>query len=125
MAKALIETLEAILPNLGTLPLSEEWCAAAIRHCQRNEDIEFSDGGNEPDRYAGVHLARLANNLPAILSALRQAGGVERMREALEWYAEQVSDCRKISSPGDPARSKLSKDGGSRARQALEGNPDE
>lgn len=39
--------------------------------------------------------------------------------EALEWYAEQVRDCRKITSEGDAARRTLDKDGGQRARAAL------
>lgn len=41
------------------------------------------------------------------------------MREALEWYAEQVAGCRKIGSVGEPARHALDRDGGERARNAL------
>jgi len=45
----------------------------------------------------------------------------ERLRAALEWYAEQVGHCRKIGTipEGEAARHALSKDGGERARQAL------
>ena len=40
--------------------------------------------------------------------------------EALEWYAEKVRDCRKVSSVGNEARHDLDSDGGKRARLALE-----
>ena len=40
--------------------------------------------------------------------------------EALEWYAEKVTNCRKITREGDKARDDLDYDGGRRARIALE-----
>jgi hypothetical protein len=43
----------------------------------------------------------------------------DKLREALEWYAEQVAGCRKLGSIGDPARHALDADGGKRARTAL------
>lgn len=46
-------------------------------------------------------------------------GEVERLREALRWYAEQVADCRKITPAGDQARKLLDADGGVKARTAL------
>lgn len=45
----------------------------------------------------------------------------EALREALEWYAEQVAGCRKLSLIGDPFRRALDADGGKRARAALGG----
>lgn len=50
------------------------------------------------------------------VSAPSPAGGV---REALEWYAEQVAGCRKLGRIGDPFRQALDKDGGKRATSAL------
>ncbi len=44
-------------------------------------------------------------------------------REALEWYEEHVSNCRKIGSVGAPSRAKLDRDGGEKARAALEAKP--
>lgn len=43
------------------------------------------------------------------------------MIEALEWYAEQVANCRKLPGipDGERARQALDRDGGERARQAL------
>lgn len=41
------------------------------------------------------------------------------MREALEWYAVQVRNCRKIGRDGHEARVALDRDGGDRARRAL------
>ena len=40
--------------------------------------------------------------------------------EALEWYAEKVRDCRKVTREGDETRHDLDRDGGERARLALE-----
>lgn len=48
--------------------------------------------------------------------------GLEDVRvlvEALEWYAEQVKNCRKITSEGNDARNSLDADGGKRATAAL------
>ncbi len=42
-----------------------------------------------------------------------------KLRAALEWYAEQTRLCRLIHSEGDPGRNALSADGGQRARAAL------
>ena len=42
------------------------------------------------------------------------------MKKALEWYAEKVRDCRKVTREGDEARDDLDVDGGKRARRALE-----
>lgn len=47
----------------------------------------------------------------------------EQGREALQWYAEQVAGCRKITSEGDAARHALDADGGKRAQAALEALP--
>lgn len=47
---------------------------------------------------------------------------VKRMREALKWYAEQAADCRKVTSKGSDARKELDRDGGQRARDALNGS---
>ena len=44
----------------------------------------------------------------------------KRLREALEWYAEQARLCRLNHSEGDKGRFALSNDGGKRARAALE-----
>lgn len=43
------------------------------------------------------------------------------MRDALQWYAEQVGNCRKLPGipEGEAARKALDKDGGIRARYAL------
>jgi hypothetical protein len=43
----------------------------------------------------------------------------ERLREALEWYAEQTRLCRLIHSEGDIGRQALADDGGKKAREAL------
>lgn len=41
------------------------------------------------------------------------------VRDALEWYAEQVQNCRKITEIGNSARNQLDNDGGKRARDAI------
>lgn len=45
---------------------------------------------------------------------------ISAARKALEWYEEHVSNCRKIGSVGAPSRAKLDRDGGQKAREALE-----
>lgn len=47
------------------------------------------------------------------------------LRAALEWYAERVADCRKITPEGDNARQALDRDGGKRARALLQGKQHE
>lgn len=43
----------------------------------------------------------------------------ERLRAALEWYADKVEKCRNLLDVGDAARNALDADGGQRARDAL------
>ena len=51
--------------------------------------------------------------------ARHDKGEVQRLREALEWYAEKAKQCRKIGADGDNARQALDLDGGFRALDAL------
>ena len=46
-------------------------------------------------------------------------GKEQELREALQWYAEHVANCRKITSEGDKARHALDADGGKRALAAI------
>jgi len=45
----------------------------------------------------------------------------KRLREALEWYAENVGNCNKDGDEGNTARNRLAKDVGSIASAALDG----
>lgn len=74
------DKLRAISLNL---PLSEGWMHEAIRHCQRNMDFGHDDEGNQPDRYDGTDLARLANMLPAILAMAEDRDRSEKHRNDL------------------------------------------
>ena len=69
----LIERIEALVPELGNLPLNEGWMYSGIRHVQRNcYEIECDDGpGGEPDRQAGTAIAKLLNMMPEIIAALK------------------------------------------------------
>jgi regulator of replication initiation timing len=65
-------------------------------------------------------LEKIKENTQTIIAdrdALRAE--VARLREALEWYAQQLKHVRKNHSEGDTARAALSDDRGSRARAAL------
>jgi uncharacterized coiled-coil DUF342 family protein len=44
---------------------------------------------------------------------------IEQMREALQWYKEQVSSCNRNGDAGELARDRLAKDVGKRAAAAL------
>ena len=73
--------------------------------------------------------AREIERLNAILSEMNDTDVIartmaenERLREALGWYEKQANDCRKITREGDGARYALDRDGGERARAALEGD---
>lgn len=44
---------------------------------------------------------------------------IEQMREALQWYKEQVSSCNRNGDAGELARDRLAKDVGKRAEAAL------
>ncbi len=71
---------------------------------------------------AGEPMETLNQALAAALTQPRDSEA-EQMREALEWYAERVQNCRKIGSipEGVEARAELSADGGERAIRALAG----
>jgi hypothetical protein len=47
---------------------------------------------------------------------------IAELQTALEWYASQVADCRKLGLDGNIARGKLDRDGGTKARAALKPN---
>lgn len=47
------------------------------------------------------------------------------VRDALDWYAQQVGNCRRFGPAGDAARADLDADGGRRARAALAQQDDE
>ena len=49
----------------------------------------------------------------------RKSALIERMREALQWYKEQVSSCNRNGDVGELARDRLAKDVGKRAEATL------
>jgi hypothetical protein len=48
-----------------------------------------------------------------------KARHIDKLEAALEWYAEMVKGCRKITREGEATRHALDHDGGKRAREAL------
>jgi len=68
------------------------------------------------------HDLKEMKNLGAELGAAKAEN--ERLREALRWYEEKVTECRKIGSLGDNARQALDLDGGFRARDAISQQPE-
>ncbi len=99
----MIEELKALAGKIGPLPLCESWMYEAIRHCQRNMDLDVSDGFHEPERQSGEAIAKLVNNLPTILSAL---SAVPVMKEALEKIIVECDhDC--LNNAHDIARQAL------------------
>lgn len=65
--------------------------------------------------FAYQTIAKMEERIEALLAEL------DRLRDALGWYAEQASGCRKLGAGGDEFRHALDHDGGARARAALQG----
>ena len=57
--------------------------------------------------------------IPLLAHITKQDAENAELRDALQWYAEQVAGCRKIGSIGEPFRHSLDADGGERAINAL------
>lgn len=72
----------------------------------------------------GNEKAAAINVWHAMLAAHDRAPAtqVAELREALEWYGQQVKACRMLTREGDEARQALDADGGKRARAALAGD---
>lgn len=95
---------------------------------QRTDKILSDARRQERDGFAtleadAAYIARLSPEV--VRSLATQALEANRMREALAWYAEQVRNCRKITSDGSDARAALDRDGGELARAALHPEPSE
>jgi hypothetical protein len=85
-------------------------------------DVDCESGaiGSFSMKQDATFTALAHNELPTLIAELRQLRAErDRLREALEWYEEQVQNCRKLT--GHDARSALDRDGGKRARAALGG----
>lgn len=108
--------------RIGTEPCAEneyhrnggDNVLCAVR--QRSDGhLDLSMGENEL-----AALCRIVNNTPSLLARIQQLEAqLSTAREALEWYEEQVRNCRKITREGDGARQQLDRDGGERALTAL------
>ena len=76
--------LDADASKIG-LPICPEWTYSAIRHCQRNMDIDVTAGFNEPDRQCGGSIAEIVNAYPDLRAHIdAQAATIARLREALQ-----------------------------------------
>jgi|TARA_B110000908_G_scaffold170039_1_gene228524 hypothetical protein len=95
-ARARITELEAQLHTMKTARIIE----AAVRNPSVSEYIAHWEGRAE-----------------------KAEARVAELKSALEWYAENVSGCRKLGLDGDIARGKLDRDGGTKAREALKAKP--
>lgn len=74
--------LDAAMATIGA-PICPEWTYSAVRHCQRNMDIDVSDGFNEPDRQCGGGIAQIVNAYPLLTATIdAQAAEIARLREA-------------------------------------------
>jgi len=90
----LIKKLEELEAGFN-LPICPSWMYTAVRHCQRNVDIDVEDGFNEPDRYDGTYIAELVNMLPSIIAALHQpqTDALKIAREALTKARNTLAGC--------------------------------
>lgn len=76
------------------------------------------------DRYwkwVGGEIGMLEAIADAImLDRASRSADTDALVAALTWYEERARNCRKITSEGNDARHALDKDGGERARAALQ-----
>ena len=80
--------LDADASKIG-LPICPEWTYSAIRHCQRNMDIDVTAGFNEPDRQCGGSIAEIVNAYPDLRAHIdAQAATIARYKGALERIAD-------------------------------------
>ena len=86
------------------------------------EETDGTPAGDKIDQANARRIARVPDMEQTILD---QAAEIERLREALQWYADKTNDCNRFGSDGDAARDALTKDTGDRARQALPPPPKE
>jgi len=88
---------------------NERWRRqVATRYTDLSEEEKDSDR-SEADKFLAVFNAQLAERDKLI----------EQMKDALQWYKEQVSSCNRNGDAGELARDRLAKDVGKRAEAAL------
>lgn len=85
--------------------------------------LRTTDDPKVAEEWRGIFSTVIEYRRAPVASSPATGGDDKAMREALEWYEQQARDCRKITMEGDTARVALDKDGGARARAALEERP--
>lgn len=88
---------------------------ASDHHAGVGWRVESDAGGYPNDGWVVVS----AMEGPDAEANARACAAVPDLLLALEWYAEQVAACRKVTSEGETARRALDQDGGTRARAAI------
>jgi len=94
--------LDADASKIG-LPICPEWTYSAIRHCQRNMDIDVTAGFNEPDRQCGGSIAEIVNAYPDLRAHIdAQAATIVRLREAAKRIADHPNFYITACECGEP-----------------------
>lgn len=119
-----IETLEQEMHAVSTKP------SEFIRHIIADKDKRLAEARAEIERLKAemrdnnylaarqiVPAEMAVDDLRAEIE--RKDRLIEQMREALQWYKEQVSSCNRNGDAGELARDRLAKDVGKRAEAAL------
>lgn len=90
-------------------------------------ESELIEARAEIERLRGVIISQITPE-PLVLSSYSATTEpakderdklIEQMRQALQWYKEQVSSCNRNGDAGELARDRLAKDVGKRAEAAL------
>jgi len=115
--KSQIEEFVRVMSEYRLLhTLDEDGCGYPLLDALTPEGETVDIGETEISELA-AELADVVH--PPVPREAELAAENAKLRVALEWYADQVEDCRKRGSIGVPARARLDSDCGKRARDAL------
>lgn len=132
MTQSELRELKAIGAELGAAKAEIEVLREQVKVLQSDANSwqsGYDKGRNDGGKHRKSEVEQLRQHKNEYMDAAEVTRKAllaenEKLREALRWYEEKVTECRKIGSLGDNARQALDLDGGFRARDALSQQPE-